>query len=73
MTTTDSSPTSFYILFGAFMLLLAFWLLRSALHSSDIKRRSSASKDFGVHLIQVAQSQYITDLTSGGSTSETTP
>ena len=43
------------------MLLLAFWLLRSALHSSDNKRSSAASKDFGVHLIQVAQSPEIAE------------
>jgi DNA-binding CsgD family transcriptional regulator len=61
MTTTDSSPISFYILFGAFMVLLAFWLLRSALHSANNKRHSSASKDFGVHIIQVVQSPEISE------------
>lgn len=43
------------------MLLLAFWLLRSVLHSSDSRRRSSTTKDFGVHLIQVAQSPEISE------------
>jgi DNA-binding CsgD family transcriptional regulator len=58
---TDSSPVFFYILFGTFMLLLAFGLLRSALRSSGNKRRSGASKDFGVHLIQVASSPEISE------------
>ncbi|MBM3130722.1 MAG: helix-turn-helix transcriptional regulator [Chloroflexi bacterium] len=61
MTTTDLSSISFYGLFGAFILLLAFWLLRSALHSSDHKRRVRASKDLRVHLIQVAQSSEISE------------
>jgi DNA-binding CsgD family transcriptional regulator len=61
MSTADSSPILFYALFGAFILLLSFWLVRSTLHSSDDKRRSSASKDFGVHLIQVAPSPEIAE------------
>jgi len=61
MPATDSTSPAFYALFGAFILLLAFWLLRSALHSSDNKRRARASKDLRVHLIQVAQSSEISE------------
>jgi DNA-binding NarL/FixJ family response regulator len=54
----DSVPPVFYILFGAFMVLLAFHLWRTLRqHLSRNDRLSDESKAFSVHIIDASQSQ----------------
>jgi DNA-binding CsgD family transcriptional regulator len=55
---TDPVPSAFYILFGAFMVLVAFHLWRSLRqHLFRNDRFSDESKAFSVHLIDASQAQ----------------
>jgi len=58
MPTTDPVPPAFYILFGAFTVLVAFHLWRSLRqHLSRNDQLSDESKAFSVHRIDASQSQ----------------
>ena len=57
MPSTDPIPPAFYILFGAFIVLVAFYMWRSLRQRfSGSDRRSHATKSFSVHLIDDGQS-----------------
>jgi DNA-binding CsgD family transcriptional regulator len=58
MSTIDPVPPVFYILFGAFMVLVALHLWRSLRqHLSRNDHLVTESKAFSVHLIDASQSQ----------------
>ena len=58
MPTTDQVPPAFYILFGAFLVLVIFHLWRSLRrHLARNNHLGSESKAFSVHFLDASQSQ----------------